>query len=45
VAGEAVGWEPFGFGVGIEEGAIHALRFGTQDAVETDGVSVIVHDG
>jgi len=38
-AGEAVGREPFGLGVGVEEGAIDAFGRGPEDSVEADGVS------
>jgi hypothetical protein len=40
LAGEAVRRQPFGDGVGVEEGAVDALGWGVQDAVEADGVVV-----
>lgn len=44
LASEAVRREPFRFGIGIKEGAIDALGFGAENAVEPDGVGGGVHD-
>jgi len=38
LAGEAVGRQPFGHGIGVEEGAVDAFSRRTEDAVETDCV-------
>jgi hypothetical protein len=40
-AGESVWREPFGHGVGVEEGAVNALRRGAEDAVKFDGVGLV----
>src|SRR5262249_35049430 len=40
LAGEAVGRQPFGHGVGIEEGTKQLLRLGGEDTMQTDGVAL-----
>jgi hypothetical protein len=39
LAGEAVGRQPFGHGIRIEEGAKDLLRLGGEDAMQTNGIS------
>src|SRR5262245_15192293 len=40
LAGEAVGRQPFGHRICVEEGAKHLLRFGGEDAMQTNGVAL-----
>ena len=43
LAGKAMGRQPFDHGIGVQKGAVDAIRGGAQDAVQADGISG--HDG